>query len=221
MEGVDTAGVVNPQLVGEQVGQEEEAAGGDDAAQEAEDDGDVGLEENVGHGSHRDSARQHRVLDVVDMELSLGVGQRRHHVGGEDGGQDGGVGVHHGSLLGPAWTLSLISHSLTLWLTWLGTAGHEAGPEYPEEESPHQREDVGGPGGRHLLRPGHVVHVQGSAHPEPEEGGEHVEKYCVANIEGEVEGSADELVDRVENNLKDINNSDDNKLISLSALSNL
>ena len=63
--------------------------------------------------------------------------------------------------------------------------------------------------------------MQGATHPEPEEGGEHVEKYCVANIEGEVKGSADEFVDRVENNLKDINNSDDNKLISLSALSHL
>ena len=187
VERVDTAGVVDPQLVGEQVGQEEETAGGDDSPQEAEDDGDVGLQENISHSSYWDPPSQHRVLDVIDVEFPLGVGERRHDEGGEDGGEDGGVGVHHGALL---------------WSAWLSPAGHEAGPEDPEEESPQQREDIGGPGGRHLLTASHVVHVQGSAHSEPEEGCEHVEKYRVANIESEVKWSADELVERVENNLE-------------------
>ena len=45
------------------------------------------------------SPGQHGVLNVVDVELALLVGEGGHGEGGDHGGDDGGVGVHHGALL--------------------------------------------------------------------------------------------------------------------------
>ena len=99
MERVDAAGVVDPELVGEDVGEEEEATGGDDSTDQAEYDGEVGLQENVGHSANSYTAGQDRVLEMINVELPLRVGEGRHHEGGQHGGNDGGVCVHHGSLL--------------------------------------------------------------------------------------------------------------------------
>ena len=103
MERVDTAGVVDPELGGEEVGEEEEARGGDDTTDQAEEDGEIRLQQNVSHGPDCHPPGQHRVLEVINVELPLGVGQGRHHEGGQDGGYDGGVGVDHGSLLWQSW----------------------------------------------------------------------------------------------------------------------
>ena len=45
------------------------------------------------------STGQHGVLYVVNVELALLVGEGGHGEGGDHGGDDGGVGVHHGALL--------------------------------------------------------------------------------------------------------------------------
>ena len=49
------------------------------------------------------SPGQHGVLNVVYVELALLVGEGGHGEGGDHGGDDGGVGVHHGALLRQPW----------------------------------------------------------------------------------------------------------------------
>ena len=99
MEGVDAARVVHSELEGEEVREKEEATGRGQTSDQAEDDGDVRLQQNISHGPHCHATCQDRVLDVINVKFALNIGQGRHHKCGHYGGEYGGVSVHHGPLL--------------------------------------------------------------------------------------------------------------------------
>ena len=124
---------------------------------------------------------------MLDVKLSLGVREGRHQDGGQDRGDDGGVGVHHCSLLGEPGQRG---------------AGHEAGPEHPQEQGAEKGGEVGRFGGCQLMGLGDTLNMQGSAHPETEEGSKDVEEDRVTDIKGEQHGAADILIDREEHNLR-------------------
>ena len=70
---------------------------------------------------------EYSILNVINVQFALVVREGGDDHGGHEGGNDGGVGVHHGPLLGQA------RH---------GGAGHEARPEDPEKQSSQQRENI-------------------------------------------------------------------------------
>ena len=127
-------------------------------------------------------------------EFPLRINNCRDGEGRQSAGAEGQVGVDQSPHLSVA----------------LGdSAGVEAGPEEPEEDGAHHREEVAGPVGAGLRALGGLLDVENPRGRQAEVGSEHVDEDGVSGVSGPHVGTTNDLVDVEED---DLNHGHNNQL---------